>query len=203
MNHIAKSLLCYSSLAVSGEIQEHYSKFMKDFVAYEHTDYVITATIDVNIVKYLVTFQMLYCQVRHFCKPTMSGIENSVKIFNKRGYPIVCLHTANPISENEFPAFMESLYGRKKSMIGATYHVLTYVRVPKIQSPTNQSVYIAIETTSEDGLQFYIAMTQEDLFKMLKRRYLYDAVEVLEFPVEEEELLRISTQNLTEKMKTD
>jgi hypothetical protein len=178
MSQLFKSIFCYTSCVVSEEITQHYKKYTQDYQIYENNDYIITASLDVDVLRYIPLLYYYFVNVKNICRLNYTSHVKSEALFKRKGYKMICLSQPNVLSRVGIPAFIESVYGSSTSIIGQNYHVLSYIDLKKGETPTNRQLYIAIETNANDFPYFYIAMTQHDLFEMLKRRYLYETLDI-------------------------
>lgn len=198
MSRLIKSIFCYNSCVVSQEIKQHYRNYTQDYQIYENNYYIITASLDVELLKYNDLLYYYFVNVKNFCKLKYTNHDKTEALFKRKGYNMLCLSEPNILSTTGIPAFIESIYGNCNSVIGEPYHVLSYIHLQKEQTPTNRQIYIAIEISNEFPF-FYIAMTQHDLFEMVKRRYLYDTVDIKNSPFVYDATSIVSTKSIEDK----
>lgn len=198
MSRLLKSIFCYTSCVVSEEIKYHYQNYTQDYQIYENNDYIITASLDVEVLRYNDLLYYYFVNVKNICRLNYTSHVKTELLFKRKGYNMLCLSEPNILSMTGIPSFIESIYGNCNSVIGKQYHVLSYIHLQKDQTPTNRHLYIAIEMAYEFPF-FYIAMSQHDLVEMVKRRYLYETIDIKTSPFVYDSTSIVSTKSVEDK----
>jgi hypothetical protein len=163
---------------------EHFTNFMNKYdrivIDLSPVPLIITYTkdVDVNPIKdaLLEFYESLvgYCRTGNVCQV------NAQKIYTEKGYPYFYLYDPEYLdSRGDVPTDFLNVYGELGTTIGYTHHVLPYVKF-RTRHPDGriERYRMAVETTLENVIQFYVTKTEGELLEMLKKRYLYNLITV-------------------------
>jgi hypothetical protein len=170
-------------------VNEHFLKFMDKYdrivIDLEPKTLLITYTKDIDINHITDALEHFYESLVGYCRTGVVCQENAQKIYREKGYPYFFLYDGESHdSLNNAPYEFLSLYGISRTSVGYTHHSLPYVKF-KVRNPDGrvERYRMAVETTEEDNIQFYIAKLESTLINMLKERYLYKDARVPENPL--------------------
>jgi hypothetical protein len=167
-------------------VNEHFLNFMDKYdriiIDLAPKPLIITYTKDIVITELKEVLEHFYESLVGYCQTGVVCQENAKRVYIEKGYPYFFLydgetHDSLTNTPNEFV----NIYGTFGTSVGYTHHSLPYVKFKVHNQDGRVERYrMAVETTEEDSIQFYVSKLESSLIQMLKERYLYKEVRVPE-----------------------
>jgi hypothetical protein len=170
-------------------VKEHFLNFMDKYhrvvIDISPFSLVVTYTRDIDINNIKDALEHFYESLVGYCNTGVMCQMNAQRIFSEKGYPYFFLY--DPSSHDSLSNTPEEFirtYGTFGNTVGYTHHSLPYVKFRvRTQYGQIERYRMAVETTEENSIQFYVTKTEAELLEMLKERYLYSNITVPKDPL--------------------